>query len=257
MMAGMILPSELCGERTLGLLATPIDYADKLKIAGDDVEAVDACGGAVLRTLIERHARHRQRRVELSLPRDEAVAEKMHALVRHLHPAHLVLARGSKRYDDPVPGEILLQAQRVPSVEEASHLAEALFARGGAPDGARRFAAKHLPELVTNSLEHAQDPAMLPVACAVHNPGEGLQLTVIDCGRRRPPHDEKTLKTAVLDSPASATLRTLVDHAGHHSLDLQLSLVSGTGKLYWREGRWVAEKAEPMPGFAAVMGISA
>ncbi len=251
------LPAELCGERALNLLPRPNEYdPGEVLIVGGPLKAIDAWGGATLRCLIEYLGRYRQGRVTLSPCDDPETWERLHALVRKNHPAHLVLPDDTEEHNGDVPSEILLQAESVPTVERAAALAQELFeaCEADMPESAR-FAAKCLPELVSNALQHAKQAPVPPVVCAYHDRAhEALQLVVVDLGQRTRQYDQKSLSEVVLASNVGG-LGTLVGHAKERRFDVSLTVASGTGRLHWQNGSLRKATAESIPGFCSAITI--
>jgi hypothetical protein len=253
------LPPELRGEQALCLLPQPALASEgEVVLFGETVSGVDAWGAAALRMSIEYHARHRQRRTTLSLPTAKDVAALLHALVRHAYPRHLILPSDSPRHDATTPADILLAARPVSSLEDADRMAETLFAAApGRLREAARFVAKSLPLFAANGLAHARRAPVPPVACALYDPAQGeVQLVVVDLGRASPGLDKDSLRVAVLDHPATASLQALADDARHRSLDVTLDLASGTGGLRWHAGRWRERAKEPAVGFSSAIAVS-
>jgi len=255
------LPSQLCGESALELLPQLDQYKPgEVRILGEHLVAIDAWGGASMRCLIEYLGRYRQGRVTLSPCGDVATWHLLHALVRKNHPAHLVLPNDlpddKKDEEVPVPPEVLLQAEPMPSVERAEQAAKELF---GAAEGKlvkpARFVAKYLPELVSNSLQHAKRSAVHPVACAYHDVEDSvLQLVVVDLGEHFP--DQKSLSNRVSKAQAGGLL-TLVAQAKESKFDMSLSVASGTGRIRWRNGslQKATSRAKEVRGFCAAITV--
>jgi hypothetical protein len=251
------LLADMCGERALGFLPGPgADEAGEAMIYGGPVERIDAWGGAALRCLIEHRARHLQRRVVISPCKDEAAWDLLHALVRKDCPAHLVLTDDCKEHGEHPPPEVLLQAQPVASVEKAHDLAgELLGASQRKLEEPARFAAKYLPELVSNAFRHARVRTVPPVVCAFFDqPNSSLQFVVVDIGRRRRAFTQKSLAEKVLASK-EASLASLVDHAAERSLEVELTVAAGSGRLRWQGGSWLRATAEQIPGFCSAITV--
>lgn len=250
------LPADLRAEAALQLLPQRGTTPDELMLLGEPVRHIDAWGGAALRTTIEYFARYQQRQVTLSMPESRPACELLHGLVRHDHPAHLVLPSDSNQHDAPQPPNVLLAARRVPAPEHADALAEDLFERGsGRLREPIRFAAKHLPELSLNALTHGGNSPTAPVVCAVHEREEDeVQLVIIDLGSRMARDNAEALEHAVRGR-ADGHLRSLVESAQARDIDLSLTLASGVGRLYWRDGRWSRATAEAVPGFTAALTL--
>lgn len=253
------LPSDLRGEGALPILPVPAPPPSEVMLFGDSVRHVDAWGASALRVKVEYLARYQQRRVTLSLPSERVVRELLHALIRHDCPRHLVLPTDSGSESAPAPQNVLVGARRVPSLEHADAIVEDLSDRAnGRLNPAIRFAAKWLPELALNALTHGKDSPVPPIACVLHEREEDeLQLVVVDLGLRVARSDEAdtVLESRVLASPEGA-LSTLVGSASHRGLDVTLTLAAGTGRLYWRNGRWRRAVAdEYLAGFTAVVTV--
>jgi hypothetical protein len=252
------LPQDLRGELALSLLPESGGPRGELMIFGEAVRRIDAWGGAALRAAIEYHARYLQRHTVISLPDHDPACALLHGLIRLNHPAQLVLPDDSDHEPDPLPRNVLLQAQPIASAEHAFAAADVLFdAASGRLRDAGRFAAKSLPELVQNALLHARRCPTPPVVCAIHDRDEDeLQLVVVDLGRPRPAFDTGRLRDAVLGGQGIHGLSGIVEQAAQRELDLSLSLAAGSGRLAWRAGRWVPAKSDqPLLGFAAGITI--
>lgn len=245
------LPANLCGERALGLL-NELGDPDKaeMKIRADELTEIDAWGGAAVRMMIEHH----MNQVSVSSPRDKATRPILYGLLKKDSPPHLVLPPDCKKRE-PLHPAILLQAQPVRSREEADARAVELFERfGGDVRDAASFAAKYLPELVMNALQNPKLGPVPPVACAfLDRDRRELQLVVVDIAPRRPAFNEESLSKKIRAVQAAA-LCSLAGYVEHRSLDVELRIASGTGRLHW-DGSWFEGTAEPVPGFCAAITV--
>jgi hypothetical protein len=250
------LPSELRGEEALVMLPQRGPAPAEVLIRGEGLRSIDGWGAAAVRTKIEYHARYQARRVTLSPPTNAEAWRLLHALIRVDHPEHLIVPNDAESVDPSAPRSVILPAVAFRSLDAVDAISERLLdeARGRIRQQLR-FVATALPEFVLNSLTHASASPTRPVACVFHDRSEDeLQLVVCDLGERiaRQAHAAAALQAA-LAARSEGAITTLAEAARMRGLDVTISLASGSGRLYWRAGRWHPATAQAVAGFTAAI----
>jgi hypothetical protein len=253
------LPPSLSGEEALSLYPRRGRAPHEVMLFGDGLQVIDAWGAVALRQKIEYHARYQQQRVTLSPPANNSAWQLLFWLLETSHPKHLVLPNEAADLPAARPRNILLSAQPIASPDVAfERVADIRDRAGGELGPAIRFAVAQLPELILNAVTFAESAPTKPVACMLHDRNEDeIQLVVGDLGDAiaRNASTERVLEEVVLGRDEG----NLLDMAGlaeARELDVSLTLASGTGRLYWRAGRWtpVGEQID-VPGFVVAITV--
>ena len=215
------------------------------------VAQVDAYGGALVAAALTGAIAGP---VELVEPDDDDA----HALIRDM----LALAPSSAQWVGRHPRprrdrRVLVPAWRVDDVDAARQLAHELMPVA-LPDlgvGEREVLTMSEAALVfaVNSLEHAEAPAM--ICAALDQPCRKLKLVAVDLGQRLAA-DPDALRAAVHHSRREGReLAGLATVSVRRGLEVTLRLATGAARMTFRDERWRAHSAAPVPGFVAGLEI--
>lgn len=258
-MRPLSLVADMRGEAALSFLPERGQPPAETLIFADGLTAIDAWGAAALRTSIELYARRQQQQVTIGAPKDPAAWRLLYSLLEKDCPAHLRLS------DDTTPpppsrrpSAIVVPTIRAPTLERADEIAEVIL---DIPPSrltrALRFVAQEVPELVANALTHADRSPTQPVLCVFYDRDEDeVQLVLCDLGATYDGDAEaaESLLAAVQAHP-SGGLTTAVEAAAARGIDATLTLAAGSGRVYWRRGKWSNASAQAVSGFTAALTV--
>lgn len=246
------------GEAALALLPLRGKPARELWLPADNLTAIDAWGSVALRTLIEFAARAQGKPVKMSRPTSKAAWNTLFYMLGPELPAHFFWASADRPDVRRRPSGIVLPAVRIPSLDHALVLSDALISKASdRSKTAVRFSAQLLPELASNSLRHGHDSPTSPVAAIYYDRIEDeVQLVVCDLGGTYD-QDAKAatkLRASMAAAPEGA-LVSAVELAAARGIDATLTVAAGRGRLYWRQERWTEAEAQMVPGFTVALTV--
>ena len=255
-------PRDLRGEAALTTLLPPTgSIASEVLVVAKHLEKVDAFTACALRALIEYQARFRATRVTLNPPDDSETYRTLWHLLGDDLPKHFCFSNDASPPGKSAPRTVLLPATVIGSFPVADSIA-GLVPRlcSSMPSRPARLIAGAFAELVDNALFHGDDSPIGAVAVIFHERGEHeLQLVVTDLGSRiaRVSDAAGVLSACRAKSElADGGLVSVVNQIERFDdIDARVSIASGSGRLQWDGGEWVAEPAQYVDGFTASVSV--
>jgi anti-sigma regulatory factor (Ser/Thr protein kinase)/ABC-type transporter Mla MlaB component len=260
------LVGPLTRERALEALLAPStaegDDAE-LCLNAHAVDAIDAAGAAATRMRIERHTReHPAGYVSIWLPRHAAVASRFYDI---LQPLPENVGVGKVPDASPPPHFTLLPATPTRDSEDA------LLAGGVVLDAcleariARRragYITETTMELVDNALIHgASAPDRPVVAVSSFGRERTVEIAVVDAGTAISEADDPTAVLRTIPGRALAGERgflgMILSKGASAGVDVQVQILSGTGRLRWTPTQHRTERRRYVPGMTVIARIGA
>jgi anti-sigma regulatory factor (Ser/Thr protein kinase) len=253
---------DIRGEAALRYMPPPSSPGEQALIVCDAVSHCDAWSAAVLRTLLEYAATRLLMPITLSLPSDQNVRVALTDALGTL-PNGVQLARDTK-LPTRTSHNVIMPATRVRNLGLAEAVAEHLPGTSRSAGASRRelnFLALVLLELLTNALAHGKSPVEAVASVGYEAEEDELQLVVCDLGqkiaRQREAGEVLSEAWKVSEKRGRRTpsgLPGIGAMAMRRSMNLSLSIFSGTGRVFWRAGKARFVSEEPfIPGFTAAV----
>ncbi len=247
---------ELLGERALVYLpgrgqARP----DEVLLSTGQITGIDAWGGNVLRTTIEYYATYQQVNVVLTPPKDGPVWGQLCGLLGEL-PAHVILKDG--RETETLPNNVVLPAQRIRTFDQLDAVSQALFNRAAALHtmAEATILTNAIQAFGGNALRHARSPIQAVVTSCFERSEDELQLVATDLGAGISEEaDPAAMLLKAIEDAEDGEVSDLAQLATRRELDITLAFASGTGRVYWRAGRWSTAADQYASGLTAAITI--
>jgi hypothetical protein len=255
------ISGDIRSEAALIHLPAPQRRPAEVMLSARNVTAVDAWSATSVRSLIDYFARYQQVNVVFEPPDDRAVWHLLCGALGTL-PAHFILREpDGKKQPKSRPRNVILPARRIDTAAGAQEVGAGLA--GPLMSNYRRSAANWIGgmagALLDNAIRHPRDSPTAAIVSAMHERAENeLQLVVsdLDTTVSRDPDAGAALE-AMRDRSIEnwGGLDTMVNLSVRRGLDISLTIAAGTGRLYWRGGRWTTAKATPVAGFTAAATV--